>query len=380
MAAIPGKETMPVENRGTSKKPRWRYAFTIRGVRYRASIPEARTKFEAEQAEVEAKQTVFEGRYGRPRGNHDFLKFVEEVYLPWSRENKRSWYDDELFANVLRESEQFKGKTFAQISPLLIEKFKKERRESITKKGKSRSPATVNRELEILSRVFTLATTAKLTSSNPCREVRKLPVNNRRTRYLLDDEEMVLLSHCQGERAHIYPMVIVAIGTGMRKGDQLDLRWEKVDFQRDVIYVPNMKTGHDYIVPMNQDVRSVLLTRKREAKPDAEFVFINPKTSKPYGDIKKAFSAACRDARISNLHWHDLRHTFGTRLAEAGFSEATIAELMGHTSESTTRRYTHGTEQGKRMAVEAARVRSGNSCPNCAPKEKQPALRLAASD
>jgi integrase len=131
---------------------------------------------------------------------------------------------------------------------------------------------------------------------------------------------------------------------------------------------------------MNQDVRSVLLARKREAKPDAEFVFINPKTNKPYGDIKKAFSAACRKAGISNLHWHDLRHTFGTRLAEAGFSEATIAELMGHTSESTTRRYTHGTEQGKRMAVEAARVRSGNSCPNRAPKEKQPALRLAAND
>ena len=67
---------MPVENRGTAKRPRWHYAFTIRGVRYRAAIPEACTKYEAEQAEIEAKKAVFEGRYGRPSGASDFAAFV----------------------------------------------------------------------------------------------------------------------------------------------------------------------------------------------------------------------------------------------------------------------------------------------------------------
>jgi hypothetical protein len=85
---------MPVENRGTSKKPRWRYAFTIRGVRYRASIPEARTKFEAEQAELEAKKAIFEGRYGRPQGKRNLADFIEQIYLPWARENKRSSHND----------------------------------------------------------------------------------------------------------------------------------------------------------------------------------------------------------------------------------------------------------------------------------------------
>jgi integrase len=293
---------MPVENRGTTKRPRWRYAFTIRGVRYRAAIPEARTKFEAEQAEVEAKKAVFEGRYGRPSGEQDFIKFVDEVYLPWSRENKRSWYDDKLFANVIRESKHFKGKTFAQISPLLIEKFKKERRESITKLGEKRSPATVNRELEILSSIFSLAITAKVTGSNPSREVQKLSDNNRRKRYLLDEEEPHLLAQCKDERAHLYRMIIVAIGTGMRKGDQLRLLWEKVDFQRNAIYAPNSKIGNDYIVPMNREVRKVMLDLKREAKRAAEFVFVNPKTNLPYRDIKKAFACACRRAKIVDLH------------------------------------------------------------------------------
>ena len=146
---------MPVENRGTKKNPRWRYAFTIRGVRYRAAVPEARTKFEAEQAEIEAKKAVFEGRYGRPTGERELVDFVEKAYLPWSRENKRTWRNDVYNAPVI--CEWFKGKTFAQVSPLLVEKFKKELRESITKKKTLRSARSVNEFLELLSWIFSLA-------------------------------------------------------------------------------------------------------------------------------------------------------------------------------------------------------------------------------
>jgi len=147
----------------------------------------------------------------------------------------------------------------------------------------------------------------------------------------------------------------------MRRGDQLNLLWEKVDFQRDVIYVPNSKTGRDYAVPMNADVRNTLLVLRSEAN-GSEYVFINPKTKKPYTDLKKAFGTACRIAGIRDLHWHDLRHTFGTRLAEAGCSEATIASLMGHSDPQTTRRYTHATDRAKRAAVEAVRVLRENVC------------------
>ena len=141
---------------------RWHFAFCIRGVRYRKAIPEARTKYEAEQAEIKAKRDVFEGRYGRATGDEDFMEFVKKVYLPWSKQNKRSWYDDELWAKTVEA--WFKGKTFMQISPLLIEKFKKERRNSKTRKDELRSPATVNRELEILSKVFSLAIDHGVTS------------------------------------------------------------------------------------------------------------------------------------------------------------------------------------------------------------------------
>lgn len=173
-------------------------------------------------------------------------------------------------------------------------------------------------------------------------------------------------------------MLIVAIGTGMRRGDQLNLRWEKVDFQLGVIYVPNSKTGNSYPVPMNKEVRGVLLGLRRKSK-DKEYVFVNPKTGKPYTEVKKGFAKARELANIKNLHWHDLRHTSGTRMAEAGFSEATIGELMGHCDSKTTRRYTHATDRAKREAVEAVMLSKKRACHNPATKEKQPTLRLAVS-
>ncbi len=253
--------------------------------------------------------------------------------------------------------EFFKGKTFAQISPLLVERYKRERRESMTKREETRAPATVNRELAVLSRIFTLAIKNRLTADNPCTEVKRLAADNRRVRYLLDEEEQRLLPFCTGPRAHLRPAVLVAVGTGMRRGDQLNLRWERVDFQRNVIWVPNAKTGQSYTVPMSAQVREIMLELRRAAR-GSDYVFTNPETGRPYTELRRPFATACRDAGIKGLRWHDLRHTFGTRLAEAGHSEATIAELMGHSDPKTTRRYTHGTERAKRAAVEAASTRA----------------------
>jgi len=348
---------MPVENRGTKKRPRWRYAFTIRGVRYRASIPEARTQFEAEQAEVGAKKALFEGRYGRPAGGRDLADFVEKVYKPWSRDNKRSWRNEEYCLPTI--TEWFRGKTFAQVSPLLIEKFKKHLRDSDTNRGTKFSPRYVNYFLEALFRIFSLAVEHKEIGSddNPCRKVKKLRLNNKRVRYLLDEEEPKLLAELKDAQAYLRPLVITALGTGMRRGDLLNLRKEAVDFQRDVVWVPNSKTGKFYPVPMTPEVREVMRVQVK-ANPASDYVFVNLKTGKPYAEIKKGFAEACARAGITNLRWHDLRHTFGTRLAEAGWGEATIADLMGHTDAATTRRYTHGTEQAKRAAVEATRPRA----------------------
>jgi len=223
-----------------------------------------------------------------------------------------------------------------------------------------------------------LVLSPRLTDKNPCAEVSLLPENNKRVRYLLDDEEQRLLAVLTGPRGHWFPLVVLAIATGMRRGDLFHLTWEKIDFQRGLIYVPNSKTGREYSVPMNEDVRSTLRQIRKTTRDDG-YVFINPDTAKPYTDLKHAFRTACRLAGIRNLHWHDLRHTFGTRLAEAGFSEATIADLMGHSDPQTTRRYTHATDRAKRAAVEAVRIAANRFCHNPATKQERPPLQVAVS-
>lgn len=348
---------MPVRKRGGV----WYYDFQIKGSRYRGSIPEARLKSEAEQAEVEKRKEVFQGRYGRPAGTKSFAEFVgdpeaekdefeEGTFLEWAKTNKKSWRHDKFRAKVLTEA--FRGKTLREISPLLIEKHKRDRRKSITKRGTERSAASVNRELELLSKIFSLAMKYREIDSNPCREVTHFREDNEQHRYLDWEEEPLLMAQFTGRRAGMKSKVIVALGTGMRLTEQLSMRVNQVDFSRGLVTAIHTKTGRNHQIPMNPDVQAALLELCKCKKPD-DFVFNNPKTGARVKEIKTAFKSACRDAKIEGLQWKHLRATFGTRLGEAGYNAFEIADLMGHSDIRTTRRYVRVLEGKKREAVKA---------------------------
>lgn len=251
--------------------------------------------------------------------------------------------------------EFFGKKTFAQISPLLIERFKKERRESITIFGKKRTPASVNRDLEVLSKILSMAVDNNIIGSNPAKKVRKLRQDNMRKRYLSTEEEQKLLAALDNQRPYLKPLVVLAIQTGMRRGELLHLQWRHVHFIRGLIYVTNTKTGHDREVPMNSVARATL-QNLQGLYGDYDFVFTNPKTGVHVAEIKKGFKTACTEAKLVDFRFHDLRHTTGTRLADAGTDAFAIAEVLGHRSLQTTKRYTHATELRQRRAVEALAV------------------------
>jgi len=335
---------MTIRKRGT----RYYYDFMIRRQRYRGALPEARTKAQAERAETKIKTMVYERKYGKVSASIPFAEFVHSVYLPWAKTNKRSWGDDERHAKVY--CRHFGNKSLSEIDYQMIQEFKVERMKSITRHGRVRKPASVNRELAILSGIFRMAVDYDEITDNPCRKVQKLPENNQRTRHLSFEEEDRLFAKLNGNREYLRPIVTVAIYAGPRRGELLKLRWSDVDFALNIINFKQTKTNKDRSVPMEPIVRSVLL-ELREVAGDLEYAFVNPDTGTRYTEVKRSFASACREAGIFDFTFHDLRHTFGTRLADAGVDVVKIKELMGHGSIVTTMRYIHATDQGKRGAI-----------------------------
>lgn len=332
---------MTVRKRGS----RWWYDFRLHGARHRGPIPEARTKGQAEHAEAKIRTEFYEGRYGR-RLTPKLADWIKEIYLVWARSNKRSWYDDELISKTICDF--FKDMRLREINPLHVEKFKKSRRETPTQHGTPRQPATVNRELAVLSKIFQLAVDAGHLESNPCHRVKRLRHDNSRTRFLSDEEEASLLEALAGKEP-LRSIVLLALHTGMRRGEIISLRWDEVDFTRRLIHVTQTKTGRNRMVPMNQDVLEILGRQPHQS----DLVFVSPRTGRQLVEIKKGFIAACVRAGVHDFRFHDLRHTTASKLAEAGADITTIAEILGHSSLNMTKRYTHASEDRKRRALEA---------------------------
>jgi integrase len=205
-------------------------------------------------------------------------------------------------------------------------------------------PASVNRELACLKFMFSLAKKWKLVDENPVKEV-KLFQEQKIEMHILDKDETDRLIHCSAH--HLKPILIVALNTGMRKGEILNLRWNDIDFDRYFIFIRETKSGRSRKVPMNYLVLEALNSLKRES----EYVFYNPETKKRIKDVKTAFKAACRRAGIKDLRFHDLRHTAATYMVTGGVDLVTVAEILGHTDIKMTMRYAHPTPENKRKAV-----------------------------
>jgi integrase len=349
----------------------------VTSTRYRKIVPLARTKWDAEQAETAAKKELFEKRFGlEEKGTALLSEFLDEVYLPWSKANKKSWRDDVYMIPMLKQ--YFEGKTLREISAQLVEEFKNNRLNTPTKKNTPRRPATVNRELTLLSSAFSLAVKYDKAESNPCSKVDLFTLDNLRYRYLMPDEEPRLMAALTGPRAHLQPIVTVALGTGMRLSEELQMKRHQVDFLRNIVTARHTKNGRPRDIPMNDDVRQALADLCRDKRPD-DYVFVSEKTGSCITEVKKGFHTACRIAGIEGLIWKDLRATFGTRLAEAGCDAFTIAQLLGHSDVRVTMRYVRAVETSKRVAVEAVRLNSGKVGHVLATWPKQPATALAVS-
>lgn len=190
-----------IKGEGPKGKGIWIVEFHLRGLYIKQAIPEARTKQEAELVQTQIKRAIFDEKYNPAAGNRDFNEFVDEVFLPWAKASKKTWEDDEERAVPIKEF--FKGKRLRDVSPMLIEQYKQLRLKTDTLHKRKRSPATVNRELQVLSKVFSMAYDNGLVETNPVRRVRRLREDPARERYLTDDEEKRIFEALVGRRAYV---------------------------------------------------------------------------------------------------------------------------------------------------------------------------------
>ena len=334
---------------------KWYLDFTFRGQRVRkfggftkdqAKVALAKERLDRRDIELGLKKA--------PDEDVSFATFADEFLKIYCKPNKRSWRQDELSLESLKVF--FKGETLRSIGPALIERYKAERKVDLAKNtGNTVSPATVNRALALLKTLFAKAVEWDRLETNPAVRVKKLKEPPGRERVATPDEVRRLV---EASDSDVRPVIITALGTGMRKGEILGLLWTDLDFVRGVISIRMSKSGKSRKVPMSGNVAAALGAVPRRG----EFVFWNEETRTHLKDVKTAFRAACarakkdaddeKDPGIVGLRFHDLRHTFASRALELGADLVSVSKILGHASITMTAKYLHASGESQRLAVE----------------------------
>ena len=298
---------------------------------------------EAQVILMQRKQEVLEGkdpkRARKIKGNMLFRDLAVE-YQEWASFQKSIKNKIYLIKNLVGS---FGNVPIGQFTTMLVEQYQTKRLRS------GRKPATANRDIATLSHMFTKAVDWEMVNETTLKNIRKvklLPEENQRLRYLETEEYMTLIDCCA---AHLKPIVITALNTGMRKSEILKLKWNNVDLKNGFILLDKTKSGKRREIPINDTLRKTLGGIIRRI--DVRYVFYDPKTGKHYKNVQKSFESACRRAGINDFRFHDLRHTFASQLAMSGVDMLCLKEILGHASMKMTLRYAHLAPGHKVQAV-----------------------------
>jgi len=311
------------------------------GKRIQKALPYVQSREEAVFALQKEVAEIFDRKHGieRRRGKIGFKNFAQSFLEDYMMTARRNFQSDVYRLHQL--CSYFKEMDLRSITPLTIERFRK------SKLREGRTKSTCNRYLALMKRMFNVAIQEGYAEENPVQKVKLYSEKDTlKERMLTEYEGRKLMESCSEA---LRPIVAVALNTGMRKAEILNLKWDQVDLKNRTIRVEKTKSGKVRYIPLNDILFNELCRHRSDQSP---FVFLNPETGKAYLDMKKGFKAACRRAGIEGLRFHDLRHTFATRLVAKGADIETIRDLLGHHSITVTQRYTHSSDERKRAAVE----------------------------
>lgn len=346
------------KNRGMFKDGRsrwWLDYYTPEGKRRRklcGSFDDA--KAELAKIVVSKKNRTYIDLRNAPPFTDYASKYLETI----SAKKKSHESERRLMKNL---TEFFGGVRVSQVTRSRVIEYRKERTKHV--KG-----STVNREIALLRHLFNVAIDEGFLALNPARSGPSLKAfqEQRRMRYLDMDEISNLLAAIQARILknstdklksnaskfwkYLYAAVVVALHTGMRKGEILGLKWEQINWEKRHILLTDTKNGEPRRVPIDSGAFKMLLehraliTRQNEKRERKDEHLVFPSYDRDgnvvsLADVKVGFGRVLRDAGIQDFRFHDLRHTFASHYMMSGGNLYTLAKILGHKDFKMTQRY-----------------------------------------
>jgi len=245
------------------------------------------------------------------------MSFTElaDWYVELPKVKTRKSYSD-IRRMALKLKDYFVEYLVDDITPSLVEKYQAERVREV-------KPATVNRYLATLKRMFNLAVREGYMDRNPVWKV-EMYKEKPRDRVISHDEFHTLISYMPKHTADI---TTVAYYSGMRLGEILSLRWNQVNLAERLVYLEETKNDEPRKVYLNDELMEIFRSHRFQHK---EYVFTYE--GKPITTLKRSFKRACREAGIQDFRFHDLRRCFRTNLRKAGVEQTVSMRMLGHRS------------------------------------------------
>ena len=271
--------------------------------------------------------------------------FLEEKYAPWlkSRNPKTAEKTIKAFESSFPTLMDYQ---LSDINAWEIEKWRNKRLTGGVK------PATTNRQINTIKGCLSRAVEWGAIDSHDLSKVKTLTVDNSKVRYLSKDEEARLRENLQSsDTDFLEVIVILALNTGMRKGELLSLEWNHINFDNKILTVDfqNAKSGNTRHLPLNTQAFNSLKQWQQETD-GIGFVFKDKKNAQ-LKDFPYVWGALLDEAQITNFRFHDLRHHFASKLVMASVDLNTVRELLGHSDLKMTLRYAHLAPEHKAAAV-----------------------------
>ncbi len=332
------------------------------------TVESARTKARAVLEETDrlgAPAAVIESRLPGTAKPITLGDFVREHYEPWALAHQKQ--GDATVGNLKKQFTHLFDKQLTDVCAFDLERFKAKRLKAGIK------PATVNRDLDRIRGALSRAVEWGFLAAHPIKAVKRVKgADNSRVRFLDAKEEGRLRDALAAREAarrkdresgnawliargkeprpqwgeseyidHLMPLVLLAMNTGLRRGELFGLRWDHLDLgaRRLTVVAGNAKSRKARHVPLNDEAHAVLTEWKKTGKGSG-LVFPGAGGA-PLTNINKSWAGLVDDAKLVDFHFHDLRHHFASRLVQAGVDLYAVKELLGHSDFAMTARYAH---------------------------------------